>query len=324
MGKYTAFSGWMLDQVIQIDADFAGFAGHVLRASTVRRHVIAAYLSRQRPHKQFESLGEVGRFLASARHDEILAAAFNTPSPRLRSLLARAGSQPYARHHYLYVHSLLKSEQRRKTQRLVRTLNPVNPTRLKIARVLPESLQWAPLVEALRSVEQARDLARLVSQLTCSGVDQSSMIAALRLARKPEDIRRFARKWSMKATFPAHPVARCDHYSPVENGEQLVSVARAFRNCARTYVAHILDGRSSFATVSLGNHQAVVHLTRKTTRWTLEDIYGSNNDQPDAKLVEWTTRRLAAANIVRHHEARADGEWDCLRRLAGHLALDDW
>lgn len=323
MQSAKAFNGWALDAALEIDRHYAGFAGHVLRASNERRHVIAAYLSLQQPVCTFAP-ADMGEFLSSAGHDDIIEAGFGARSPQLRAALARGGSQPYARRFYAYLHALLISPNRRGTQRVVASLVRVNPTRLKIVRALPDRLKHATLVELLQSVDQARDLTTLVRLLATAGADEIAMSQALRLIRKPEDLRRFARRWSLRVRFPDHPVAGSENYSPIRDGEQLDAMARNFRNCARTYTAALLEGRSAFAVVRIGEHRGVVHLTRHEQTWYVEDIYGPQNGEPDEKVVRTVTNYLSGSGIYRRYMSRSHSEWSCLRRIAGHFAPEEW
>lgn len=317
------FSGWVLEASLALDNKCPGFCGHILRASHERRHVISAYLSMAKPARPFDCDRARGVFLMTAGHDEIIAAAFRDPSPRMRSALSRGGSQPYNRRYYPYLHALLTSKHRPATLRAIRSLERVNPTRLRIARALPSNLQHASLIEVLQSADQARDLAKLVQMIVTAGADEKAVTGALRLLRKGEDIRRFARRWSLRVRFPDHPVPPREGYLPIQDGISLDQMARSFANCSRSYTANLLEGRSAFAVVTVDDDSAVVHLVQHSGKWFLEDIYGPRNDDPAAAVVSWATEYLAAAGVSRRHVYRATGEWACLRRLAGQFAFQD-
>ena len=328
MTLITPFGGWLLIEAVEIDTEFAGFAGHLHRCSAERRHVIASYISRETPTLRFGSVAEMGKFLVHASHDEILQAAFATVPSGLRRALGRGGSQPYRRRHYGYLHALMFSERRPTLTRLIPNLPAVNPSRLRVARALPADLRIASLVMAIKDQRLARDLGDLLQLLEEAGSDRQAMITSIAAVKTFSDIRDWARRWAFRVRLPEHPVPSATGYMPIQSGGELKSIALRFRNCARNYLASALEGRSAFAVVSQGANEAVVHLICERNLWALEEVYGVGNSEPDPALVSRATSHLAQHGIgPRGQRPRPQRRWASLRSVAGHLdygVRDDW
>lgn len=318
MVTISPFGGWLLDRAVEIDEHCPGLAGHILRASSERRHVIAAYLSTD-ASQSFVTQTDLGLYLMTAGHRDILAAAFGSLPEGFRSAVARGGMQPYSRWHYRYLHRLMVSSTRPATKGLIRHLARVNPTRLKIARALSEDLQIAPLVMALRNVEAARDLDTLVMLLKQSGADRAAMVGALAAVTTMEDVGKFAKRWAFRVALPRHPVPASEGYEPVKDTADLRKLAIDFRNCARNYVGNALEGRSAFAVVTDLSSQAVVHLIRAGDRWSIDDFYGRGNAPPDRNLTNRWTEYLAQHGVRMRHFSQSAHRWASFRRLAGHM-----
>lgn len=313
----TGFEGWLLDRACQIDEACPGFVGALLRASNERRHVAAAYLAVPDPVTRFADDSVLGAFLMRAGHDKILAAAFVDVPGGLRSCLRRSGDRPHSKRHYRYLVALLSSE-RTATVRLLQLLDRIDPARLQIARALPDELQVASLAATLKYPNDARDLARLYMMLVDAGVSKAPLLQAVQAIRNMADVRRLVSKWSLKLTFPAHPVPIVRGYESITTGAQLREAAIRLRNCARTYIPHIMEGRSAFAVVTAGDHEAMVHLTRHGDDWALDNIYGPGNAAPEEAVEQFALRYLANHGVARRRVNRSERGWAFLRRLGGY------
>lgn len=324
MKTVTPYGGWLLDRAVEIDEHCPGFAGHLHRCSSERRHAIAAYLSSAVPATELGSLAETGRFLASASHDDILGAAFGTVPQGYRGALARGGQQPYRQRYYRYLYAMMSSNLRPSMTRLIHHLPRVNPTRLQVARILPADLRRANLVMVIRDPRIARDVADLLRLLEGAGADRAAMVAALRGVETLAGVSDWARRWAFRARLPKHPAPESNGYMPVQSGEELKRVAIRHRNCTRNYLANALEGRSAFAVVVWEKSEAVVHLIKERGAWTLDDIYGPGNSAPDPKLVTRATDHLAQHGIgPRGQRPRSEYRWAPLRRIAGHLDFEN-
>lgn len=316
MVEVTAFGGWLLRVSADIDLEHPGFLGHLLRCGSERRHVIAAYLSRERPMSVFSSASAVGAFLTEASHDAILEAAFGDVPHGLRSALGRAGNQPYSRRYYAYLYSLLSSASRPEMRFVIRHLTRVNPTRLKLARCLPREARTARLVETLRHLPIARDINRLVVLMSAVGLDRTAMITALGKITSEEQVSAWAFRWASKLPLPEHPVPSAPFYSPIQNASDLQARAREFRNCMGGYITTVLERESAFAVITAGVDEAVVHLVRSHGCWTLEDVYAPRNRSPSSAITAKAQAYLRDHGIAnRPEESRSSREWACLRRL---------
>ena len=126
----------------------------------------------------------------------------------------------------------------------------------------------------------------------------------------------------MRAAFPSHPVPPSDFYTPIATGEELQASARRFRNCSRTHIARVLEGRSSFAEVRIEEGSAVVHLISEGENWVLEDVYGPANDRPPNEVEDAAEKYLKQFGIGRSRTIVVDSPWASLRRLTGRFEFE--
>lgn len=313
-----SISGWALDRACEIDFASAGFLGSLFRSSHERRHVIFTYLSAADPARRFGDDAALGVFLTNAGHDEILTAAVGVVPPGLRSCLSKSGDRPHPRRHYRYLPALLANARRSDMCEIIRKLALVTPERIQIIRALPKPMREVRLVTALRNVDDARDLARLYNLLIRAGVAEAALTQATSTITTMADIRRLASRWSQRISFPPHPVPATHGYVPIETGAALKDAAIRLRNCARNYIPRIMEERSAFALVAVGNSEAMVHLTRNGQSWELDALYGSGNCIPDKALEELATEHLTRNGLTRRVIRRVEREWACLRRLSGY------
>ncbi|WP_295633207.1 hypothetical protein [Novosphingobium sp.] len=316
---YNQLNGWLLRAVADLDMLAPGVAGHVIRASDERRHIIASLLSVS-PIQAFGA--DLGQFVQSAGHDVLIEAAFGLVPFGYRRALARCGQHTQPRRFYPYLARLLSSPDRTEMARAVRLLPRVTWPRLQIIRILPEDLQHPSLVDIIDNAGQARDLTAVVKLLSEHGACRSEMAEALAATRTPEAISRFARRWSMKITFPPHPIPASDRYRPISTGVQLQDSARRFRNCARSHLVRILEQRSSFAEVRHDHGSAVVHLVKDGAFWVLDDVYGPANERPPLPVEKFAQEYLERFGITRMRPATIESPFASLRRLTGRLDFE--
>ncbi|MCK8458668.1 hypothetical protein [Sphingomonas faeni] len=316
MTNITPFTGWLLQEAVALDDACPGVTVHLLRASFERRHVIAAYLSRRDCFRHFASSAELSRFLMTARHDDILAAAFGAVPVGLRSALSRAGPTPHGRRYYGYLNALHASKARPEMSHLLKTIACTGPKNLRIARALPATLRNGRVVTAIRDEATARSLSRSIDLMESAGADRRGMLEALGKATTFEDIRAWARRWAFKLNFPAHPVAKSPAYTPIESANDLKEMAVHYRNCARSYLTDVLDARAAFATISMGKESAVAHLIWERGRWWLDDLYGRRNAAPSKVLIALAHSHLADHGVLpRDAQPLPMRKWSCLRRF---------
>jgi hypothetical protein len=300
--------------------------GHLLRASAERRQVIAAYLSRQNCRLHFTSPADLGRFLTTAGHNDILTAAYGAVPVGLRSALSRAGSTPHARRYYGYLYALHVSKARPEMSHFLKTVATTGPKNLRIARALPAALRRGPIVAAVRDEATARSLSRSIDLMERAGADLQGMLEALGKATTIEDIRAWARRWAFKLNFPAHPVPISAIYTPIQTANELWKMATEFRNCARSYLTDVLDARAAFAVVATDNERAVAHLIWERGRWWLDDLHGHRNAAPSRVLIGLARSHLADNGVLpRDAQSHPTRRWSCLRRFVGQFEVeDDW
>ena len=318
--QYHQLKGWLLHAVADLDTLSPGAAGHVIRASAERRHIISSLLSVS-PAQAFGA--DLGQFIQTAGHDQMIKVAFGAVPHGYRRVVARIGQHTQPRRFYPYLAKLLSSPGRIEMARVVRRLPRVTWPRLQILRSLPEDLRHPQLVDVIDNKGQARDLSAVVQLLAEHGACRREMAGALASLRSAEAIPGFALRWSLKIAFPRHPVPASAFYQPITTGEQLQASARRYRNCSRSHLVRIVENRSSFAEFrhdDLGT--AVVHLVRDEDRWLLEDVYGPANERPSAALEQAVEAYLEMQGITRTRPVTFDTPFASLRRLTGRFDFD--
>jgi hypothetical protein len=306
-----------LDQIIALDVAHPGLAGHVFRASSERRNVIAAYVSVSMPRGGFRSSAEVGWFLVHANHDCILRAAFGFVPTGYRGALARTAVEIQPPRYYLYLHRLLSRHDDVSLLRLVQRRESLDLTRLRIARMLTPDLRSERLVKGLVSLDHAADLVRAVRLLELAGVDRAGMAGSLRTITTFSEFSKVLQRWALKASLPGHPVPANAEYRPITTGEDLRRTALRFRNCMRNYLPSMLESRSAFAAFQHGDQEAIVHLVRRDERWELERLYGTANRPVTPELRSRAENYLATYHIGSRRRSTAKRRYDPLRHLIG-------
>lgn len=322
MPSTNSVSGWLLDRVVQIDVSAPGLAGAMFRCSNERRHVVACYLSLERPHTKFDDEAALGSFLIQARHHEILRAAFGSVPVGMRGALRRADKRTHPRRFYGYLFQILASDSRSATRALIAHLPRVNPAVLKTSRALSSDLQSPSLVATLRTSETARTVSRLVVLLEGAGVDRAAMCRVLTGAKSMEEVVAFASNWAFRAELPTHPVPQAECYIPIKHGADLKRLARRYRNCMANMLANVLDRRSAFALIRLDEAEAVVHLVSHRGSWQLLEICGPKNTPPSSPLRAKAASYLKSYGIEQRRRFRSDAsKWQPLRRLVGRESI---
>lgn len=104
-------------------------------------------------------------------------------------------------------------------------------------------------------------------------------------------------------------------YKPVMNGSTLRRLALRYRNCARGYLAEVMQGESAFAEIMHSGRHAVAHLRRRNDVWTLEGIFGRDNTMAAPELRAPALSYLSQQGVVPTERPKdLAGEWAVLRR----------
>ncbi|MBX7459840.1 hypothetical protein [Qipengyuania huizhouensis] len=311
----TTHSSWVILLAIEIDLHHS-FCGALFRMSEERRHVVAAYLSAKLP-KDSETK-DVGQFLLSAPHHEILSVAYDGDVPRgLRRALGRSGPAIHPEQFYSLLKHLLSSDDS-EARKCLAHLPRLDHSKLMTVNALPNSLRTPSLVEALMSENEAGDVVTAFRVLLDNGVDEEWLVRSLREVRTQSALSSVFQRAARRAKAPPHPVPASEFYRPIETGEELFAVAREFRNCLRNYTCAFLDeGQgNAFAMVSRAEHRTVVHLVRGKAGWKLEGLFKSRNRRPSRPTREWIEAYLEEHGvIIERREPRAPTRWDSLHNL---------
>lgn len=305
-------SNWVLDHIIELDIVRPGLAGQFLRASVERRQVVAAHLAFSpvlRPDVQ-------ARLIASATHDDILAAAMPTVPTGYRAILGRSGAQTRPSRFYRYLSALLLSRETRLIRATLYSLSELDLNRLRVLRTLPEQLRTPHLVILHRDLSHAKLTTALFRLMVAAGADEGSLIQSLRTARTSADLMRCWKRAIEQLSFPAPPLPASNQYRPILTGGELKAAALRYRNCLRRFLTTALDGRDSFALFSMGETEVVVHLRQRHGTWHLDGVHGPRNRPVSDSCAAIARAYLASNGITPFLPAeRAADKWEPLREV---------
>lgn len=322
MTDYSSLSEWVLDLVVSIDEQVRGFAGDFMRLGSERLQVVTAYLAVKPP--AVEEMAEVGDLLIRSDHQTILRAAYNGDVPEgLRRALRRIGSSAQDQRCYTLLHQLLARPHHESLKACIYRLSSITRSKLLIARMLPEAICRANVVEAITDVSAATDVTSAFEQLVSRGVNADALADAIRKVRNERELMNLWQRWLMKAECPAHPIPASDTYTLLRSGGELVSLAKQFRNCGARYLLPFMAGEDAMAVMEHGGKSAMVHLRFSDDRWRCEGVYGPRNAPPSSALREALYEHLERHSVViLSAKRRRPSEWDSVRRLIRHQTLD--
>lgn len=269
-------------------------------------------------------MAATGDFLLASDHQTILRVAFDGNVPDgLRRALRRIGSSAQDQRCYTLLHQLLARPHHESLTACIYRLSSITRSKLLIARMLPEAICRANVVEAISDVSAATDVAGAFDQLVSRGVNGDDLADAIRKVRSERELMNLWHRWLIKADCPAHPIPASNSYTPVRSGEELVRLAKQFRNCGARYLLPVMAGDDAMAVTEHGGKSAMVHLRFSEARWRCEGVYGPRNSPPSSALREALYEHLERHGVVVLSAIRRKpSEWDSLRRLIRHRTLD--
>lgn len=315
MPRTFSHSPWVIRLAVEIDQHHP-FCGALFRMSDERRHVVAAYLCAKPP--EAIEMKDVGQFLLSAPHHEILSFAYDGDVPRgLRRALGRSGPSVQPERFYVLLVELL-SLSRCHITRCIAQVPRVDLDTLLAMKALPPEACSPKLVQAVTGSTDAEDVRTAFEVLVERGVDAEWFAGCLREVKTQRALSSVFQKAARRANAPPHPVPPSDFYHPIETGEELFAVAREFRNCLRNYTTSFLDEAqgNAFAVVSRSEHRTVVHLVRGPSGWKLEGLFKPRNRRPSRPTREWIEAYLEEHGIiVERRKPKQPSRWDSLHNL---------
>lgn len=332
MQNISTASGWALDAACFLDRHSPGFAGHFLRSGGQTRHVIAAYLSRQHwlsfemtsdralaDAEHVATYVECARFLQSATPDEIVIRAFDLEAvpTGLMGALARATSIVHEPAYYSLLRRMF-SDQQSSAVRVIRlTSRKIDFDLLRVISVLDAKFHHPPLVDSLRTQDEARDfVAAWGLILERSEVTEGELLRAMRQAVRSGSLAGFLTSFAMKIAFPTNPIPDGERYKSVKTGDDLNDVARRFRNCSRNYFTQLADGQCALAEFQPCRGKTVLIMLRRSgARVYLDGVHGMRNEHVPSGTRREAEEFVFACGIEPKLRGSKAGPWGALRRL---------
>jgi hypothetical protein len=137
-------------------------------------------------------------------------------------------------------------------------------------------------------------------------------------------LKSFWRRWSLKTTFPHHPVPTSAFYGPIKDGLALKASALRFRNCSERYLAAVLEGKAAFAEFEHEGERVVIHLQHFQGEWVVDDVYARQNRTVDPRVQSAAIQHLASFGIYEKTcRTKRSNRWDALRDLTSGFAFYD-
>lgn len=298
----------------EVDKSAPGFAGHVLRASNERRHVIAAYFAQVEKVDAQDTA--IDHYLMTSRHSDILRSGFGDVHAGFRSALRRSKAISHPQSFYLNLFRLFRGPSYDADRRAIAGMQDIDLTKLRILKMLPDDFRHGNLVMALQSEDESKAFVELIGLFEAEGLDRTDMVTAASRIHTNAGVARFAERWSRKLALPPHPVPATDFYQPIGHARELARIAIRRRNCLRSKIVDSLEGRLAFAEVAIAGEEAVVALVNRRGGWMLDDVYGHRNAAPSRPLVALVIQHLELHGIpVRPPASRDEAKWRSLSLL---------
>lgn len=317
MNSIEPISGWMLDQIVRLDEVRPGFAGHILRASAERRHVIAAFIAAGGPAGDVSE--DTAHFLMKCRHGAILRMAYKHVPDGFRSALAKCGAQAHERAFYPRLWSILTHGPKHVIAAVQRAPK-LDPDRLSIITSLPVDLSDSRISAKIKDRAEAADIVLAVDLLERRGLDRADIIEALRRSTKLTDT---IKRWSFRMPFPTGPIRACDGYRPIVDGLDLAATAKRYRNCSRRYFTALLSAEHAFGEFRHDEQDALISFDRSQGYWLVEGVYAHRNGDVSPVVSEAAYAFAARHGVMtRRTVDRRDNAMEALRRLSRYYA--DW
>lgn len=319
MNVIEPLSGWFLSRIVQLDvaSPKSGFAGFMLRASTERRQVVAAFLATAEPTDHGNE--EVVRILMKGRHHAILRMAYKHVPAGFRSALAKCGAQTHDREFYPRLWDLLTHGPQHVITAIQRA-PMLDPDRLSIITSLPVDLSDSRISAKIKDKAQAADIVLAVDLLERRGLDRTEIVEALRRSTKLSDT---IKRWSLRMAFPSGPIRACDGYRPIVDGLDLAATAKRYRNCSRRYFTSLLSAEHAFGEFHHDGQDVLISFDRSQGYWLIEGVYGHRNCNVPAGVSDAAYAFAARSGVMaRRIVDRSDNAMEALRRLSRYYA--DW
>lgn len=312
MHSITPLDGWLLNEAVALDLARPGFVGSLLRASTERRHVSAAFLAVSNIKEADRA--EVATFLARADHRTILTAAFQEVPRGLRRALGKSSPKSHDAEYYKRLYRALALGPAHVVA-TVQHMESLSPGRLTMIEMMPADLCDHRVVARLQGQDQASDLVKAVRLMAQNGIDRPNLVSAL--ARSTAPIERVIQRWMLRLPFPPGPIPQQSGFRPLKDGIELREAALRYRNCSRHYLMGTLTGESAFGEFRHADGRlAMIRLERHDGIWHLDGAYAPRNRSVPRDIKEAVELLAGRHGIVEHraHKARED-DMAALRRF---------
>ena len=296
------FSQGLTDEV---DAAFGGLSLICILTQVARRQVYFAVLAKLQADGKMAEIrsdeaarNELLTRLLTARNDSLVTWAYGFCPPGFLSLVARAGERARKPEYYLDLHTFLQEHPELATPLQGTTKGQaLSDDAIAILKRFPRT----PLgVKAAARFETCAELGRFLrayEAITGANQIQEGHLRRLASGETPAHL---VEKLYLDIPFP-EPFLRNPAVRFVQNGRQLVRVAKENTNCLANYVPEAMSGRLQYYTWASSSGATVIFsITREVPfGWYLSECKLPGNDQVPPETQNELRRLLKECGVNR-------------------------
>lgn len=296
------FSQGLTDEV---DAAFGGLSLICILTQVARRQVYFAVLAKLQADGKMAEIrsdeaarNELLTRLLTARNDSLVTWAYGFCPPGFLSLVARAGERARKPEYYLDLHTFLQEHPELATPLQGTTKGQaLSDDAIAILKRFPRT----PLgVKAAARFETCAELGRFLrayEAITGANQIQEGHLRRLASGETPAHL---VEKLYLDIPFP-EPFLRNPAVRFVQNGRQLVRVAKENTNCLANYVPEAMSGRLQYYTWASSSGATVIFsITREVPfGWYLSECKLPGNDQVPSETQNELRRLLKECGVNR-------------------------
>ncbi|MPR12374.1 hypothetical protein [Microvirga tunisiensis] len=226
----------------------------------------------------------------------------------LMGTLARLPDKPLSIQDYQTLVELHTLPEHRTRAAVLRHLPNIPEHAIQTIRVLPARYVCLPVLNRLRSVEQATDFVRAVELIkrVNMGVTDGNLRKSLDALRPGTPLRNWITRWLEKATNFWVPVPFVDPSEMIllQSADAMRDAAKRFENCLEGKIVQCALGRVLY--VEYLPTPCIIQLESLSDGWVFESVHGVKNTSVDPATTQLVLKKLHACGVqipARHWQA---------------------